>query len=309
MKAVIAAIFLASLATVTLADAAPHEINVTTDSAPGWLPSTDQDDSARKTVDDFLADLDNGQATDAYAHMADGYKSELPFSAFATDLREFNTLAGAVKERRVIKITWTKDPANAPAPGVYAAVDLVSRFAEIDRHCGYLVLYQASDGDAFKVMRQESYYFPNAEAHRVERQKSRAAVDTLWSELAAHCPNYPSSELQALSSPLPEADRPTIGYASVAEALTALKSRRDVTFTVQDGWTVVTDPSGPAVWSFPPKGHPAYPSAVKRLVENRSGGAYVDMSVQCEASKPACDALVRSFEALNQQMANYAKGR
>jgi Protein of unknown function (DUF4019) len=309
MRAAIAAILLASLGPIALADAAPHEINITSDSAPHWLPSTDQEHSARKTVDDFLAALDTGRPADAYALMTDANKSELPFPAFENDQAKFNALAGAVRERRVVKIAWTKDPANASGPGVYAAVDLVSRFAEIDRHCGYLILYQAPDGGTFKVMRQESNYFPNAEARRVERQKSRAAVDALWSELSAHCPNYPSTELRALSTPLPEADRPTIGYDSVGEALAALKARQGVTFTVQNGWTVVTDPAEAAVWSFPPKGHPAYPSAVKRQIENRSNGAYVNMSVQCEASKSACDDLVRSFETLNQQMSNYAKDR
>lgn len=309
MRAAIAAIFLAGVTPAVLADAAPHAINVTTDSSPGWLPSRDQERSAQKAVDDFLAALDSGRAADAYALMADANKSELPFPQFEADLAKFNTLAGAVRERRIVKVTWTKDPANAPGPGVYAAVDLVSRFAEIDRHCGYLILYQVTGGGAFKIMRQESNYFPNAEARRIERQKSRAAVDALWSELSAHCPNYPSSELQALSAPLPEADRPTIGYASVGEALTALKARRDVTFTVQNGWTVVTDPAEATVWSFPPKGHPAYPSAVKRQIENGSTGASVNMSIQCEASKSACDDLVRSFETLNQQMADDAKGR
>jgi hypothetical protein len=308
MSPAIAAILIASWAAVALADPTPHAINITSDSAPGWLPSADQERTASKTAEDFLDALDNGRAADAYALMADANKSGQPFPAFATNVAKFNALAGAVKARQVIKITWTKDPANAPTPGVYAAIDLTSRYAEIDRHCGFLILYQAPDGDPFRVMRQESNFMGNAEARRLEHEKSRAAVDALWIELSAHCPNYPISELQALSGPLPEADRSTIGYGSVSEALAALRARRDVTFTVKDGWTVVSDPSGPTIWSFPPMGHAAYPSAVKRQIKNLPHGAYVDMTVQCEASKQACDDLVRSFEALNQQMASYAKG-
>ena len=79
--------------------------------------------------------------------------------------------------------------------------------------------------------------------------------------------------------------------------------------SVKDGWTVASDPSGPTIWSFPPKGHPAYPSAVKRQIENRAGGAYVNMNVLCEASKSACDDLVRSFQALNEQMRQSLEGR
>jgi len=111
------------------------------------------------------------------------------------------------------------------------------------------------------------------------------------------------------NQPVPEADKPTIGYSSVAEALLALKARRDVKFSTQGGWTIVTDASSATLWSFPPASHPAYPSAVRRQIENRPDGAYVHMSVQCEASKSACDDLVRSFQALNEQMAQYLKGR
>jgi hypothetical protein len=116
-----------------------------------------------------------------------------------------------------------------------------------------------------------------------------------------------SSAFAQPNQPLPEADKPTIGYPSVAAALAALKARPDVTFSTQGGWTIATEASSATLWSFPPAGHPAYPSAVKRQIENRSDGAYVNMSVQCEASKSACDDLVRSFQQLNKQMAEYLK--
>ena len=108
--------------------------------------------------------------------------------------------------------------------------------------------------------------------------------------------------------PIPEASQPTTGYTSVEAALSALKSRHDVTFSTQGGWIIVADPSGPTLWSFAPKGHAAYPSAVKRQIENGPDGVYVNMSVRCEASKVACDDLVRSFQALNEQMARSLKG-
>lgn len=309
MGVVIVAALAASLATAALADAAPHEINITSDSAPGWLPTKDQEDSARATVDRFLAALDQGHVADAYALMAEANRSAQPFASFADRQAKFNARAGTVKERRIVKITWTKDPADAPAAGVYAAVDLVSRFAEVDRHCGVLILYQAPDGGAFKAMRQEDNFISNADALAIERQQSRAQVDVQWTELSARCPTYPESELHALAAPVPETARSTIGYPSVAAALSALKARRDVAFSMQGEWTIATDPTDRTLWSFPPKGHPAYPSAVKRRIENRDGGAYMQMSVQCEASKAACDDLVRSFQQLNAQMAASLKGR
>ncbi len=109
--------------------------------------------------------------------------------------------------------------------------------------------------------------------------------------------------------PIPEAiGATTTGYPSVEAALSALEARRDVQLSVQAGWIIVSDSSGPTLWSFAPKDHPSYPSVVKRQIVNRPDGAYVDMHIQCEAPKGACDDLVREFQALNEQMARTLRG-
>jgi hypothetical protein len=102
--------------------------------------------------------------------------------------------------------------------------------------------------------------------------------------------------------PLPEDPSSEIGYPSVADALKDLRARRDVVVTVQNGWIVANDNAAKTIWSFPPPGHPAYPAAVKRQIVQQADGAYLTMSVHCEASKQACDDLVRTFEQLNDQM-------
>jgi len=103
--------------------------------------------------------------------------------------------------------------------------------------------------------------------------------------------------------PLPEAEHATIGYPSVEAALADLRSRSDVAISDQGGWTIVTETRARVLWSFPAKDHPAYPSAVRREIKPGPGGVYVEMAVQCEASKTACDDLVRSFQALNAKIA------
>ena len=55
-----------------------------------------------------------------------------------------------------------------------------------------------------------------------------------------------------------------------------------------------------SVLSFTKSGHSAHPAAVCRsVVPNAGSGSTINMSVQCEASKSACDQLVRDFAALN----------
>jgi Protein of unknown function (DUF4019) len=167
-----------------------QEINVTTASEPGWLPSADQRAQIPQRTQEFLAMLDAGQYAKAYNLNAEGLKKLVPFEVFEKGATEFNKAAGSVKERRITKITWTKDPANAPAPGVYVAVDLESRFADIDRHCGYVMLYQHKVNEPFFIMRHEYSFLTNSQAREFERSKSKQVVDETWRKLSQHCPNY-----------------------------------------------------------------------------------------------------------------------
>lgn len=292
---------------------APRVINVTSDSQPGWLPSEALERQARKAALDYLAAMDNGHYAEAYALLADLNRKDQPFDAFAHRLRDFNARAGAVKERRVTTVTWTKDPAHAPAPGVYVALDLISRFANVDRHCGYLVLYQAPTGGDFAVMREEDDFLDNDAAAKIAKQHSQADVETTWAQVSANCPGYAQAVSVGLAptpGPLAEVSASPVGYPTVDAALADLHSKPGVVFSTKDGWTVATDKTALTFWSFPPPGHPAYPAAVKRTVVSRAGGTFIDMKILCGASKAACDDLVRSFEQLNAQMsANLRAGR
>jgi hypothetical protein len=107
------------------------------------------------------------------------------------------------------------------------------------------------------------------------------------------------------TGPIPEAGHSTIGYANVAEALSALLNKKGVKITEHDGWTVIQEgqPGDAqfALWSFSPASYPAYPAVAKRTVYERNGSVWIDLSVQCEASKAACDQMVRAFQAMNER--------
>jgi len=94
----------------------------------------------------------------------------------------------------------------------------------------------------------------------------------------------------------------TIGYPSVAKALSALQAREDVNISVEEGWTIITEPGGLTIWSFSPPDQPAYPAVAKRVFYQESGAWFIKMDVRCEAEKAACDQLQRDFEALNESM-------
>jgi hypothetical protein len=93
-----------------------------------------------------------------------------------------------------------------------------------------------------------------------------------------------------------------IGYSTVAAALEALRADPEAKFSEQQGWTVVASrEQGRAVqWFFPPQGHPAYPSVVKRVVGERRGVGVIDMAALCGVSQTECDRLIDDFRQVSE---------
>jgi hypothetical protein len=170
------------------------EINVSTDSSRGWLPTADQRQKALRAAERFLRSIEAGRYDDAYAMLTSINMRNQSRPEFIAEAEKFRTIAGAVKFWRVSKITWTKDPARAPLPGIYAAIDLVAAFANVDRDCGFMVLYQPSADTDFAIMRRENNYLDNETARKMEAQKSKADVTRVWRQISRYCPNYIPSD-------------------------------------------------------------------------------------------------------------------
>ena len=103
----------------------------------------------------------------------------------------------------------------------------------------------------------------------------------------------------------------TIGYASVAEALSALKAKPgvQVEITKPDAWTIISEP-GNVQWSFSPSTHGAYPAVVRRALKvNPDGDLYIEMTALCQAEKMACDKLIEEFKQLNERIRQSVRAR
>jgi hypothetical protein len=101
--------------------------------------------------------------------------------------------------------------------------------------------------------------------------------------------------------PLPEVNDSKIEYESPTEALAALRTKPGVEISVQRNWTIAVEPERYVIWSFAPQQHPAYPAVVKRTFLQKDGSTSEKMQVKCQASKSACDALVREFLQLAEE--------
>lgn len=108
---------------------------------------------------------DGGQYDRAYALIAPSMQSYLKPDLYAAESARFNAEAGKAEERRVTRLTWYRDPPDAPAPGLYVAADFRSRFPNIYLHCGYLMWHQEADG-RFRLVREEQSFIDKAMADR-----------------------------------------------------------------------------------------------------------------------------------------------
>jgi hypothetical protein len=104
----------------------------------------------------YFETKDHGRYTDAYDLMDEGMKQSMSFATWKGRAEAFNAKAGAVKRRTISKITWYHNPPQVE-PGLYAAVDFTSTFAEVGLHCGFLAWREQPDGKFVLVREEENY--------------------------------------------------------------------------------------------------------------------------------------------------------
>jgi hypothetical protein len=96
---------------------------------------------------------------------------------------------------------------------------------------------------------------------------------------------------------------------SVASAWNALRAKPGVTFSTQDGWTIVKD-TDDSSWSFTPASHYAHPSVGHRRLLQHQDRFYVRTELVCQATKAACDRLFEDYQLLDRRMNEaIAKGK
>lgn len=105
----------------------------------------------------YFAARDGGRYDEAYALIAPSMRAYLSAPFYRSQVEPFNQGAGAVSGRLVTRLSWYRDPPDAPAPGLYVAADFVSRFANLYLHCGYLMWHRAPAGE-WRIVREEQSF-------------------------------------------------------------------------------------------------------------------------------------------------------
>lgn len=130
-----------------------------------WQPTAEQRERLLRDVTAYLTAKDEQRFAEAYALFTPIQKGVVPFSKWEADMRSVYRSAGALEGRTLKKVTWYKNPANAPR-GIYAAVDFSSQFSELSLHCGFVAMQLQMDG-SFGVAREEENSISKREMARL----------------------------------------------------------------------------------------------------------------------------------------------
>lgn len=169
------------------ASARPREVSITSDSAPGWIPSAQLEAQAFETAKRYWAAIDAGDFDAGYALMTPAFRTNINAASFKANEANTASLLGHLTGRTIVKITWTSGSAQAPTTGTYAAIDISARYAKAARFCGFIILYQPTTADEIYVARVETNFMRD---ESYSKFASTAAADAAWAATARNCPNY-----------------------------------------------------------------------------------------------------------------------
>jgi hypothetical protein len=159
--------------TVRCGSETPPTIAQTTSAPDGWKPSASDQSEVESQTYRYYSFKDAGDYAAAYAMFDTGMKESAHFDTWSANARSQNTKAGHVLNRRVLKITWYKDPPSAPEPGIYAAADFSGQFENDPVYCGYLAWHRGADGN-YRIIREEENFIDKGTIAKMAQTEVKA---------------------------------------------------------------------------------------------------------------------------------------
>jgi hypothetical protein len=111
-------------------------------------------------TDRFFAFLRRADYRAAYDLSGVEAASGQSYEAWAQAEQAFVDSAGAAQRFEIRKVTRYLNPANAPRPGLYIAVDYTAQRSKSAFECGYLIWFRADEHQPFRITRQERGALP-----------------------------------------------------------------------------------------------------------------------------------------------------
>ena len=142
-----------------------------------WHPTTAQAQRAELQSNVYFAAKDGRRYNEAYGLLSPALTQITPFDRWSAVAENFNAKMGEALHRDIKKISWYRNPPQT-APGIYAAVDFSSRFANANIHCGYLVWAEQGDG-SFLLVREEENFLDRATERKLKPDELAPCVKLL----------------------------------------------------------------------------------------------------------------------------------
>ena len=111
-------------------------------------------EEALRFSNDWLDQFVAGNSDATFDLLAPTFQRNLTREVWRKEVEKERADLGKQTSRTLRRIVWYQDPANAPLPGLYAAVEYDSVFENSDLHFQYLMLH-SQDNLPFRVMRRE----------------------------------------------------------------------------------------------------------------------------------------------------------
>ena len=100
-----------------------------------------------------------------------GMKNLISADKWIQDEIEFRKESGGNAKYFNIKVTWYRDPPNAPLPGIYAAFDLECTYENINICSEVLILHKFNENN-FKVLRREKNFITKEDEKELNESKN-----------------------------------------------------------------------------------------------------------------------------------------
>jgi hypothetical protein len=128
--------------------------SVTTYAADTPTPHPRENEAVRFTTH-WLDLLDEGKADESFDLLTPIFQSNLTRPSWRESVMDSKAKLGKLLSRRLRRVVWYENPANAPLPGTYVAVEFDSDYERTQQHFQYVMLH-SQRGEPFKVMRHET---------------------------------------------------------------------------------------------------------------------------------------------------------
>jgi hypothetical protein len=118
------------------------------------LPQNPRENEARVFAEEWLDLIENEKNKEAFDLLTETFRSNLTLDSWIEINENTKTEIGSLVERKFKRIVVYDNPANAPLPGLYIAVEFDSVYEKASRHFQYIILHSQND-EPFRVMRRE----------------------------------------------------------------------------------------------------------------------------------------------------------